>query len=70
MDEKKFGVVDRTEEFEKEEKHEMWHVLEETVVIDGARQMVSNAIKIYTRSLFDAINDHEPSEIKYFSFYN
>ena len=38
------------EEFEKEEKHEMWHVLEETVVIDGARQMVSNAIKIYTRN--------------------
>ncbi len=52
--------------FEKEEKHDMWRILEGTVIIDGNHQLVSNAIKIYTHSVFEAINDGDPSEIKFF----
>ena len=54
-------------EFEKEEKHSMWAVLDEKVLIDGQKQFVSNAIKIYTRSVFDAINDRDSSVIKFYS---
>ena len=53
--------------FEKEEKHAMWHILEDSVCIDGSRRTVSDAIKIYTRSVFEAINDGDPSQIKYYS---
>lgn len=54
--------------FAKEEKHRMWRILEETVLIDGTVQLLINAIKIYARSVFDAINDKDVSEIKFFSF--
>ena len=54
-------------QFEKEEKHSMWHILEEPVCIDGANRTVSDSIKIYTRSVFEAINDGDPSKIKYYS---
>lgn len=55
--------------FGKEEKHYMWRILEETVQIDGNTQTVSNAIKIYTRSVFEAINDMDPFKIKFYSFF-
>ena len=58
---------DIPEDFGKNEKHDLWRLLEDTVIIDGNRQIVSNAIKIYTRSVFDAINDLDLSEIKFFS---
>lgn len=55
------------EQFEKAEKHAMWEILETTVIIDSTRQLVSNAIRIYTKSVFEAINDSDASEIKFFS---
>lgn len=54
------------ERFDKEEKHEMWRVLGKKVTIDGQSQFLLNAIKIYTKSVFDAMNDHDPSEIKFY----
>jgi len=65
-------IVDRMvyslkpQKFDKEEKHKMWEVLDSTVIIDSSRQRVLNAIKIYSRSVFDAINDNDVSEIKFF----
>lgn len=53
--------------FEKEEKHELWKVLNGTVFIDGTKQTVLNAIKIYTNSVFEALNDKDLSEIKFYS---
>ena len=53
--------------FDKDEKHYMWRILEEDVNIDGTIQKVSNAIKIYTRSIFEAINDKNPFVIKFYS---
>lgn len=67
-------VVDRLvrsimpDEFEKDEKHNMWSILDQTVIIDSTHQNLSRAIKIYTRSVFDAINDGDASEIKFFEF--
>ncbi len=67
-------VVDRyvyqlaSTEFEKKEKHELWNLLDHQVVIDGTHQTISNAIKIYTRSVLDAINDSDSSKIKFFRY--
>lgn len=54
--------------FETVEKHLMWHVLEETVLIDGKRQTVLNAIKMYVHSVFEALNDADSSKILFFVF--
>ena len=54
-------------EFDKEEKHFMWGLLDQRVMIDGQSHFVMNAVKIYTRSVFDAINDKDSSEIKFYS---
>lgn len=54
--------------FDKEEKHELWSLLDQIIVIDGIKQNVSNAIKIYTRSVLDAINDGDSSLIKFFRY--
>lgn len=67
-------IVDRIvyelnpEAFEKEEKHCMWKILEMSVVIENTHRSVSDAIKIYTRSVFEAINDADVSQIKHFLF--
>lgn len=55
-------------QFEKEEKHAMWNILDQTVIIDSTHQNLSRAIKIYTRSVFESINDGDVSEIKFFEF--
>lgn len=53
-------------EFDTEEKHEMWRIMDQKVSIDGQSQFVMNAIKIYTKSVLDAINDGDASLIKFY----
>lgn len=53
-------------QFEKEEKHKMWNLFDQKVIIDGQNQLIRNAIKIYTRSVLDAINDNDTSKIRFF----
>lgn len=53
-------------QFEKEEKHQMITVLNKEVVIDGRKEMLGKAVKIYTRSVFDALNDQDISLIKFY----
>ena len=53
--------------FEQDEKHFMWTLLDQRVMIDGQNQFVMNAIKIYTKSVLDAINDKDSAEIKFYS---
>lgn len=54
-------IVDRKvkkesfQKFETEEKHKMLHILQEEVMIAGTKQYVSNAIKIYAKSVLDAL---------------
>ena len=52
--------------FETEEKHEILSILNEEVVIGERREYVSNAIKIYAKSIFDALNDRDISLIKFY----
>lgn len=53
--------------FEMEEKHQMLHLLEMEIRIKGTRQILSNAVRIYVRSVFDALCDEEPREILFYS---
>lgn len=53
-------------EFGKDQKHSMWNILSEYVLIDGNNQMLDNALRIYVKSVFDAINDNDPSKIKFY----
>lgn len=41
-------------------------VLEQSILIGKTRQTVLNAIRIYTRSVFDAINDKDISLIQFY----
>lgn len=52
--------------FEHDEKMEILKVLQQEVIIAGRRENVNNAIKIYCRSIFDALNDVDASLIKFY----
>jgi hypothetical protein len=53
-------------QFEKEEKHQMITILNREVIIDGKKELLGKAVKIYTRSVFDALNDQDVSLIKFY----
>lgn len=54
--------------FQKEEKLLILNILNQTVKIDGKEQYVNNAIKIYCRSIFDALDENDISLIKFYSY--
>lgn len=56
----------RWEKFESEEKHEMLQVLNQEVILERKKECVINAIKIYTKSVFDALNDKDISLIRFY----
>lgn len=57
----------KPEKFEKEEKLQLVNILNQEVTIDGKRNYVVNAIKIYCKSVFDTINDNDVSLIRFYS---
>lgn len=52
--------------FDTEEKREILSFLNDEVFIDGKCHYVSNAIKIYCRSVFDALNERDVSLIRFY----
>lgn len=52
--------------FDTEEKREILSFLNDEVIIDGKCHYVSNAIKIYCRSVFDALNERDVSLIRFY----
>lgn len=52
--------------FEHEEKMLILNLINEEVVIGGKREIINNAIKIYCRSIFDAIAEKDISLIKFY----
>lgn len=58
----------RYDEFGHEEKMALVNVLNQEVRIDGKIQYVNNAIKIYCKSIFDALNEDDSSLIRFYSF--
>ena len=55
-------------EFEHAEKMRLVNILNQEVVIDGKNQYVNNAIKIYCKSVFDALNENDSSLIRFYRF--
>lgn len=54
------------ENFEHEEKIQLVDVLNQEVQIDGRTQYVNNAIKIYCKSVLDALNEDDSSLIRFY----
>lgn len=52
-------------EFGAEEKYRLLAVNHDSIKISGSEQTVLNAIKIYTKSVFDALNNEDTSTIKF-----
>lgn len=59
-------VKNKPEKFDSEEKMNFIYMLEDEVMIDGKHQYISNAIKIYCKSIFDALNENDVSLIKFY----
>lgn len=66
VDEKVY--LNMLDKFEKEEKMMMLDVLNNQVKIDGKRQYVNNAIKIYVNSIFEALEEKDISKIKFLDY--
>ena len=54
------------EEFEVDEKRRLVNILNHEVVIDGKIQYVNNAVKIYCKSVFDALEEDDSSLIRFY----
>ena len=53
------------EKFESDEKHDILGLFSQRVEIEKTSQTLLNAIRIYTKSVFDAIDDKDVSKIKF-----
>lgn len=56
----------QNDKFESEEKMELVNLLNNEVSINGRSEYVVNAIKIYTRSIFDALQENDVSLIRFY----
>ena len=56
------------EEFGSKDKYVLWDILNQYVMINGTKQTVLNAVKMYCRSVFDALNDQDPFKIKFYTY--
>lgn len=54
------------EKFDVEEKRELVNILNRRVKIHNKKQTVLNGIKIYCRSVFNALNRNEPDKIRFY----
>lgn len=53
-------------QFEHEEKMQLVNILNQEIQIDGKTQYVNNAIKIYCKSVFDALEEDDSSLIRFY----
>lgn len=58
----------RPEKFETDEKHYLLNIYLKEVYINGKKEYLGNAIKIYVRSIFDALNDNDISLIRFYEY--
>lgn len=67
-------IIDRTvkllspEKFESEEKKRILKLLSEEFIIDGKKQSLLNTIKIYSKSVFDAIESNDTALIRFYGY--
>ena len=53
--------------FESDEKHKMLRLLEKEIKIGGNHQVFTNGVRIYVRSVLDALCDGDPQEILFYT---
>ena len=56
----------KPEVFETNEKHHIIGLLEEEVVVNGKMELIPNAIRIYSKSIFDILNNKGEGSIRFF----
>lgn len=56
----------KPDKFEHDEKMQLVNILNQEVQIDGKIQYVNNAVKIYCKSIFDALNEDDCSLIRFY----
>ena len=56
----------KLEQFEHDEKMQLVNILNDEIRIDGKVQFVNNAIKVYCKSVFDALNENDVSLIRFY----
>lgn len=67
-------VIDRIvldlqpDRFEHDEKMYMLTAFDQELIVDGRRELLARAIEIYVRSVFDALNDGDPSLVKFYKY--
>lgn len=54
------------EEFEREERMALVNLLNHEVVIDGRRNYLPQALKIYVKSVLDAMEEKDPEQIRFY----
>lgn len=54
------------DKFEHEEKVAILEILQKEVILAGRKEYLNNAMKLYCRSVFDALNDGDVSLIKFY----
>jgi len=54
--------------FEHDEKMSLLSIYQENVIIAGRNEYLINAVKIYSRSVFDALNEKDVSLIKFYDY--
>lgn len=64
VDREVYGM--KLDQFEQNEKRQLVNILNHEVLIDGRIQYVNNAIKIYTKSVFEALNENDSSLIRFY----
>lgn len=55
-------------EFDTEQKREVLEVFNKMVLIKNRKEYLENAVKIYVKSIFDALNDHDISLISFYEY--
>lgn len=61
---KEMGLI----KFEHDEKMSLLAIYQENVIIAGRNEYLINAVKIYSRSVFDALNEKDVSLIKFYDY--
>lgn len=54
--------------FENEEKLTLVRMMSERILIDGKNNTISNTIRIYTKSVFDAISDRDVAQLRFYRY--
>ena len=52
--------------FGKEEKHQLVDVMNRQVILKNRKELVSNAIRLYCQSVFNAIDKNDPTLIRFY----